>query len=160
VSGRRCWIRVSPSIFFELVIEPNFYQKHVVEALINGYPDAVKSREETWGRLPLHLACIHTASAQVLRLLVETYEESLRITDKIYGRLPLHFACLYGSPFEIALLVSAEQRALVFKDVNGKTPKDLAEESNNPHREAILKRLEDRTEDCDRSHDTEKKTSE
>ena len=117
----------------------------MVEALINGYPDAVKSREETWGRLPLHLACIYTASAQVHRLLVETYEESLRITDKIYGRLPLHFACLYGSPFEIALLVSAEQRALVFKDVNGKTPKDLAEESNNPHREAILKRLEDRT---------------
>ena len=117
----------------------------MVEALIGGYPDAVKSREEKWGRLPIHIACIHSASAQVLRLLTETYEESLRITDKVYGRLPLHFACLYGSPFEISLLVSAEQRALVFKDANGKTPKDLAEESCNPHREAIVQRLEDRT---------------
>ena len=120
-------------------------QRHVIEALLEGHPDAIKSREDKLGRLPLHIACINTASAQVLRLLVETYEESLRIADRIYGRLPLHFACIYGSPFEILLLVSAEQRALVFKDVNGKTPKDLAEESSNPHRETILKRLEDRT---------------
>ena len=120
-------------------------QRHVIEALLEGHPDAIKSREDKLGRLPLHIACINTASAQVLRLLVETYEESLRITDRIYGRLPLHFSCMYGSPFEILLLVSAEQRALVFKDVNGKTPKDLAEESSNPHRETILKRLEDRT---------------
>lgn len=76
---------------------------------------------------------------------MEKYEESLRITDKVYGRLPLHFACLYGSPFEISLLVGAEQRALVFKDANGKTPKDLAEESCNSHREAIVMRLEERT---------------
>jgi hypothetical protein len=64
----------------------------------------------------------------------------------VYGRLPLHFACLYGSPFEISLLVSAEQRALVFKDANGKTPKNLAEDSScNSHREALVRRLEDRT---------------
>ena len=122
-----------------------YFQVHVVEALIEGYPDAVKSREDKGGRLPLHIACIHSASAQVLRLLTERYEESLRITDKVHGRLPLHFACLYGSPFEISLLVGAEQRALVFKDANGKTPKDLAVESCNPHREAIVMRLEERT---------------
>jgi hypothetical protein len=52
---------------------------------------------------------------------------------------------LYGSPFEISLLVDAEQRALVFKDGNGKTPMDLAQESSNPHRDAILRRLGDRT---------------
>jgi hypothetical protein len=117
----------------------------VVEELIEGHPGAIKSREDKWGRLPLHIACIHAASAQVLRLLVDRYVESLRITDRLYGRLPLHFACLYGSPFETMLLVNAEQHALVFKDVNGKTPKDLVEESSNPHREIILKRLEDRT---------------
>jgi hypothetical protein len=120
-------------------------QTHVVQALLDGYFDAIKSRDETSGRLPLHIACIFTASAQVLRMLAESYEEALRITDKIFGRLPLHFACLYGSPFEISLLVNSEQRALIFKDSSGKTPKDLAEESSNPHREAILKRLEDRT---------------
>jgi hypothetical protein len=112
---------------------------------LDGHFDAIKSRDEASGRLPLHIACIYTASAQVLRMLSESYEEALRITDKIFGRLPLHFACLYGSPFEISLLVNSEQRALIFKDSNGKTPKDLAEESSNPHREAILKRLEDRT---------------
>ena len=64
----------------------------------------------------------------------------------VYGRLPLHFACLYGSPFEISLLVSAEQRALVLKDANGKTPKNLAEDSScNSLREALVRRLEDRT---------------
>ena len=128
-----------------LWIDPFIIQKHVVDALIDANPDAIKSREETWGRLPLHLACIYTASAQVLKALIERYEESLRITDKAEGRLPVHFACLYGSPFEISLLVGAEQRALVFKDGAGKTPLDLAHESKNPHREAILKRLEDRT---------------
>jgi len=118
--------------------------RHVVDALMEGYPDAIRARDDKFGQLPLHIACIHTASAQVLRALVEGHEESLRITDKEHGRLPLHFACLYGSPFEISLLVSAEQRALIFKDADGKTPKDLAEESSNPHREVILKRLEDR----------------
>ena len=34
---------------------------------------------------------------------------------------------------------------MVFKDANGKTPKDLAEDSCNPHREAIVRRLEERT---------------
>ena len=120
-------------------------QRHVVEALLEGHPGAIKSREDKGGRLPLHIACINTASAQVLRLLVDRYVESLRITDRIYGRLPLHFSCLYGSPFETMLLVNAEQHALVVKDVNGKTPKDLVEGSSNPHREIILKRLEDRT---------------
>lgn len=81
----------------------------------------------------------------MLKSLLDAYDESLRITDKAEGRLPVHYACLHGSPFEISLLVSAEQRALVFKDSKGKTPMDLAHESSNPHREAILKRLEDRT---------------
>lgn len=112
---------------------------------MEAYPSAVKVRDDKKGRLPLHIACIHTASAQVLKILLERHEESLRTTDKADGRLPLHFACMYGSPFEISLLVGAEQRALVFKDSNGKTPMDLAQESENPHREAILKRLEDRT---------------
>jgi hypothetical protein len=127
------------------ILHRRLLQRHVVDALLEGNPAAIRSRDDKFGQLPLHIACIHTASAQVLRALVEGHTEALRITDKEYGRLPLHFACLYGSPFEISLLVSAEQRALIFKDADGKTPMDLAEGSNNLHREAILKRLEDRT---------------
>jgi hypothetical protein len=101
--------------------------------------------DDTWGRLPLHIACICAASAQVLMLLLAEFPESTRCPDKQEGRLPVHYACLYGSPFEISVLVEAEERALVYKDASGKTPLDIAHASSNPHREAILKRLQDKT---------------
>lgn len=93
----------------------------------------------------MHIACICACSAQVLKLLLVTFPESARLPDKVKGRLPVHYTCLYGSPFEIAILVEAEERALVYKDSSGKTPLDLAQFSENPHREAILRRLSDKT---------------
>jgi hypothetical protein len=120
-------------------------QTHIVDALINAFPDAVRSTDETWGRLPLHIACICACSAQVLKLLLAGFPDSARLPDKVKGRLPVHYTCLYGSPFEIAILVDAEERALVYKDLSGKTPLELAQYSENPHREAILRRLSDKT---------------
>ena len=122
-----------------------FAQAHVMDGFIRAFPYSIRAMDDTWGRLPLHIACICAASAQVLLLLLAEFPESTRCPDKQEGRLPVHYACLYGSPFEISVLVEAEKRALVYKDASGKTPLDIAHASNNPHREAILKRLEDKT---------------
>jgi len=118
---------------------------HLVQSLIEAYPDAVKAPEDKWGRLPLHVACIFTASAQILQLLLSAHKEGLHTPDQAEGRLPVHYACLHSSPFEIAVLVDAEPRALVYQDFHQKTPLDLAQESSNPHREAIVERLEGKT---------------
>ena len=56
-------------------------QSQVIETLLKACPVAVKSREERWGRLPLHIACISKASTQVLQVLVEAHEESLRVSQ-------------------------------------------------------------------------------
>ena len=56
-------------------------QSQVIETLLKACPVAVKSREERWGRLPLHTPCISKASTQVLQVLVEAHEESLRVSQ-------------------------------------------------------------------------------
>jgi len=119
---------------------------HLIDCLIKAFPDALRATDQKYGRLPLHIACIHTASAQVLKRLLVGFEEATRFADKAEGRLPVHYACVYGSPFEIAVLVEAEDRALIYKDLSGKTPLDLAQNSSNPHRDAIIRRLEENTQ--------------
>lgn len=108
------------------------------------FPDATKTPDELTGRLPLHWACICKASISILRLLLDHYPAALASLDSFDGRLPLHYACMYGSADMVELLVSLEKRAVVYKDNNGLTPFDLIEQSrNNPHRDSILKILED-----------------
>lgn len=120
-------------------------QSKVVKVLLEACREVIKSREERWGRLPIHIACCSKASVDVLRVLVETHTDSLRIADKMYSRLPLHYVCRFGSQNEISVILDAEQRALVFKDAGGKTPMDLALKSCQPEKTFIVKHLKERT---------------
>mmetsp|Transcript_12254 Transcript_12254/g.17981 ORF Transcript_12254/g.17981 Transcript_12254/m.17981 type:complete len:541 (+) Transcript_12254:128-1750(+) len=117
----------------------------VILSFLQAFLNAIKIREERWGRLPIHIACRCHASVDVLKVLIAAHQESLRITDKVYSRLPLHYACQFASPEEISVIVNAERRALVFKDADGKTPMDLALTSNHPKQDVIIKNLEERT---------------
>ena len=114
--------------------------------------------DDKWGRLPLHIACHFRASADVLKLLLDSYPEAVRLADKVEGRLPLHYACIYGYPYDVSMLVAAEKRALQVKDIYGKTPVDLVNESDSPHKEAILKRITDPSKKAKRKK-KEKKSS-
>jgi hypothetical protein len=115
---------------------------NVVESMLAAYPESVKVTDERWGRLPIHMALLSNANAQILKLLVVSLPTSVQIAEKKDGRVPLHLACLFGSPYEVSLLLTAHEYSIDARDRYGKTPLELAFESTNCHREAIIARLQ------------------
>jgi hypothetical protein len=115
---------------------------NVVESLLAAYPDSVKVTDERWGRLPIHMALLNNANAQILKLLVMSFPRSVQMAEKKDGRVPLHLACLFGSPYEVSLLLTADERAIKARDRLGKTPLELTYQSTNCHRETIMARLQ------------------
>ena len=109
--------------------------------MIAVYPDACRIPDDTFGQLPLHIACNFRAIGEVLKCILDSFPEAVRLTDTVEKRLPLHYACLDGYPNDVSMLIAAEKRALTARDANGKTPVDLCQESTSPHRGSILKRI-------------------
>jgi ankyrin repeat protein len=63
----------------------------VVHRLVGLYPKAVEEHDKV-GRLPLHLACSHNASFEVVEYLIERYPEGvIELTDR--GVRISSFAC-------------------------------------------------------------------
>ena len=63
---------------------------HVIEALLNAYPDSVFCMESSYKRLPLHCACRKNAIVQVVELLLNRYADASLTADNL-GRLPSKF---------------------------------------------------------------------
>lgn len=69
-----------------------------VDALVNVNRDAV-TRKGHLDLLPIHIACRHGASIDIVRILAEAYPPGLNSIDS-YGNLPIHYACAF-SPKEV-----------------------------------------------------------
>ena len=105
------------------------------------HPKACKTPDDTFGQLPLHIACKFRAGTEVLKCLLDSFPQATCLADTAEGRLPLHYACVDGYPYDISVLIAAGKRALICKDASGKTPVDLVKESKSPHRARIIKRI-------------------
>ena len=76
------------------------------------------------GGLPIHCACRHGASAEIIDMLIANSSQSARVKDFL-GNLPLHLLLRYGTAVDIGsvkLLYSAYPSSLKRKDSNGETP--------------------------------------
>lgn len=92
-------------------------QKALV-AVIEANPRGVWKREHTFERLPLHIACINSASEDVILTLLSFYKQAAEERD-IAGRIPLHYACCNDVSVEVikSLLEAFPEGASVRDDM-------------------------------------------
>lgn len=60
---------------------------HIIQALLDAYPDCVFCKESSYQRLPLHCACRKNAVPEVVDLLLKKYADASLTPDSL-GRLP------------------------------------------------------------------------
>lgn len=96
----------------------------VVESLVAAYPEALRDRDTTFRRTPLHFALLKCASAEVVAFLIKSDLDRVaaRSKDRV-GRLPLHYAmCSHSSLGTVEMLCNAFPLAAREQDVNGWLP--------------------------------------
>ena len=99
----------------------------IIQMLLDANPDAVKSRSQPYGELPLHFATGNNmASLEVIRQLVDV-DPSTVASQSTLGVSPLHQACTFHASYDIVkTLVDALPEALYIEDAHGRTPWDIA----------------------------------
>jgi hypothetical protein len=75
----------------------------VIYCLLTAFPGALISKDDEGDRLPLHMAAIKGASADVVRFMIEASPLSLQTADR-EGNLPLHYAAMYSSAAVVKLM--------------------------------------------------------
>jgi hypothetical protein len=114
-----------------------------LEKLVSAFPTAVQIPDDQNGRMPLHWACLSSAPAPILRKLVDMYPTACKVLDKSHGRLPVHYLAIHAHSLQqLAIVLEVEQRGVISKDKQSKTPLDLAQESSNPLRLQILSEMQ------------------
>ena len=99
---------------------------HVVQALVEAYPEALRIAETAFKRLPIHVACQFAEKSEVISYLVKEDRASALEPD-ILGRLPIHYACSNGSdPTVIKTLLAANPASALYADYNGWLPIHVA----------------------------------
>lgn len=73
------------------------------------------------GLLPVHIACRHGASLEVVKILSESYPEGLNSND-LYGNSPLHYACAFSSVEVIRFLLKSSPSASKVQNCDKKLP--------------------------------------
>lgn len=100
--------------------------KKALVAVIQANPRGVWKREHTFERLPLHIACINSATDDVILTLLSYYKQAAEEKD-IAGRVPLHYACCNDvSSNVIKALLEAHPEGAKIRDDTGWLPVHVA----------------------------------
>lgn len=103
---------------------------------------AAQMADETFGRMPLHWACMAGNSSQCLEKLIQLYPTGPRVMDKAQGRIPLHYMVVFATDIgQVTTIFDSEPRGVKTKDKRFKTPIDLAQSTTNPLKLDILAEL-------------------
>jgi hypothetical protein len=97
------------------------------EAAYGAFPEAIGQEQDNQVGLPLHYACFHQASYEVVHFLTELYSEATRVTNAEH-QTPLHLACRSKDcKLEVVeLLLKHYPTAAQLADLSGFTPLHLA----------------------------------
>lgn len=115
----------------------------VISVLLEAYPDGARCIDDQ-GMLPIHYACGNQASIEVIRFLLLAFPESSYTADP-NGMLPIHYIAQWGpsTPSVINILLFSNQNIAEARDLDGKTPLDLAREGDYPEKDAVIMALEE-----------------
>jgi Ankyrin repeat len=118
----------------------------VVEALMTAWPEAVATRMQPGGALPLHVACTWHASANVVSILCQREPMACRTPDEL-GNVPLHHAAFSGAMVTVVdVLLRAYPKAVLARNLQGSLPADICKRLRHENRKNILVLLTTRKE--------------
>lgn len=90
---------IAAELFHACSTEPVSFSS--IQSLLQQYPSSIQSKNKN-GNIPLHLACFHGASLQVVEYLVSSWPSSLSVEDD-QGSLALHWAC-FGQKCDLLVI--------------------------------------------------------
>jgi hypothetical protein len=98
-----------------------------VNAILQAHPDAIRTKETSYSRLPLHCACRRTqADPAIVALLIKAHRAACLVPDGI-GRLPIHYALSNGADsIVIHMLLTSQPESAKGIDLYGWSPLHVA----------------------------------
>ena len=137
---KNVYIVIVSHFILYITLQISFFDK-----LISAFPNAAQIPDDNIGRMPLHWACLSSASPSVLQRLVDVYPAACKHADKSHGRLPIHYLAMHANSIsQIQILLEADRRTAKQKDKQSQTPIDLAQDSSNPIKLDIINLLQKR----------------
>jgi hypothetical protein len=126
----------------------------VVHLLLEAFPIAALTRAMPGGALPLHVACIWGASAEVVKALLSSDHGTVKVKDEL-GNVALHSACFSGADAEVvrALLdVEGGARTVFARNHQGSRPMDICKRLRHENRRIVMDLLSRKKEEYLKSH--------
>lgn len=99
---------------------------HVVKAIVEAYPEALRMKDTTFKRLPLHVACQFSERPEVIEYLIKE-DRATTLEPDVSGRLPIHYALSNASDLKvIQTLLNANPASASYADYSGWLPIHVA----------------------------------
>ena len=118
----------------------------VVQALIHAWPDALMTKLQPGGALPLHIACTWYASAQVVSVLCLAEPSACGTADEL-GNLPLHHASFAGAMVPVVdTLLRISPKAVLVRNLQGSLAADICKRLRHENKRNVLVLLKARKE--------------
>eukprot|EP01082_Thalassiosira_pseudonana_P010170 g9081.t1 g9081 contig34:802269-804087(-) len=115
---------------------------HLVKALVEANPSALRHRQEPGGQLPLHAACTWKASAEVINVLLNACPAAAEACDFLES-LPPHCACYSGSDTKVVkALLRVYPQGVWPRNHQGSSAVDIVRRLSHPNRKEVLVILE------------------
>jgi hypothetical protein len=131
----------------------------VVEALIAAWPEAVTTRLQPGGALPLHVACTWGASTNVVNALTHAEPATCRIPDDL-GNIPLHCAAFSGAMAPIVdILLRMYPKSVLARNHQGSLPSDIVKRLRHDNRKSVIALLTCAKEEVLADHHRRNKSS-
>jgi Ankyrin repeats (3 copies) len=101
--------------------------KSTVKAILKAHPDAVRTKESAYSRLPLHCACRRSpADPSIIAMLLQSHRAACLVPDA-HGRLPIYYALSNRADSTIIhMLLSAQPDSAKGVDEHGWSPLHVA----------------------------------
>ncbi len=99
---------------------------HVVKAIVEAYPEALRMKDTTFKRLPIHVACQFSERPEVIEYLIKE-DRATTLEPDVSGRLPIHYALSNASDLKvIQTLLDANPASASYADYSGWLPIHVA----------------------------------
>merc|ERR1711937_542248 len=98
----------------------------VMRALVEAYPGCLSTKESSFKRTPLHVACMSAAPVEVIEYLAREHVAATLEPD-VSGRLPIHYACSNGASMDVVeTLLQINSASTLYADRKGWIPLHVA----------------------------------
>jgi len=131
----------------------------VVEALIAAWPEAVTTRLQPGGALPLHIVCTWNGSINAVTALTHAEPAACRIPDDL-GNIPLHCAAFSGAVAPaIEVLLRTYAKSVLARNHQGSLASDIVKRLRHENRRSIMALLTSSKDEVLKTHHQRSRSS-